>query len=252
MFRTKLGKGLILSLSLTVLFSTATFAEEAESQEVKIQIEQVAGETKAIPEPAPDSSVSNEVRTAVPVSVEEVPVRDGVSDAMYKKQIEVDVYLFEKHKDEIAAKGITVTHSVATNEFVEIGITPYSDEYAEFLYQALGKEQIKVVEGIPAVAYELSSPGSVGEGLTEEELMYTTGLPVDEELMSTTGLPVDENNVVLSQDDIKRTLSATAESAPASQGAAMSATVISIVAAAVLILLGGAVLFTRRMKAASK
>ena len=71
-----------------------------------------------------------------------------------KKQQEIDKYLFEEHKEELAQLGILVTHTAAMGDFVEIGITPYSEENAQYLYKALGQAEIKVVEGVQAVPLE--------------------------------------------------------------------------------------------------
>jgi hypothetical protein len=72
------------------------------------------------------------------------------SDAILEKQKEIDTYVFEEHSDEIAEKGITVTHTSPGENAVEIGITPYNEDNADYFYGIFGKEKVKVVEGIQA------------------------------------------------------------------------------------------------------
>lgn len=73
---------------------------------------------------------------------------------MLKKQKDIDEYLFEDHKDEIAAMGITVTHTAPMETYVEIGITPYSEESANYLYGIFGEDVVKIVEGEQAYPLE--------------------------------------------------------------------------------------------------
>lgn len=77
-----------------------------------------------------------------------------VDNKMYEKQAEIDKFLFEEHAKEIAERGFKITHTVALDHYIEIGITPYSDANADYLYEALGKDTIKVVEGDQAVIFK--------------------------------------------------------------------------------------------------
>lgn len=80
-----------------------------------------------------------------------------VSDELTKKQNEIDQYVFEKHAKDFADKGITVTNTGVMGDSVEIGITPYNEENAQYIYDIFGKENIKVVEGIQAVTLAADS-----------------------------------------------------------------------------------------------
>lgn len=73
------------------------------------------------------------------------------NQALLQKQREIDQYVFEQHKAEIEQHGFKVTHTGQTGEYVEVGITPYSEENATYLYGLFGKERVKVVEGQQAV-----------------------------------------------------------------------------------------------------
>jgi hypothetical protein len=75
----------------------------------------------------------------------------GISDVLLQKQQEIDKYVFEQHADELVNKGITVTNTGPVGDVVEIGITPYNEANADYLYGIFGKEMVKVVEGQQAV-----------------------------------------------------------------------------------------------------
>jgi hypothetical protein len=167
---------------------------------------------------------------------------DTVNEEMYKKQGEIDKYLFDEHKDEIAAKGITVTHTVAGKDFVEVGITPFSKENEDFIYKALGTEQVKVVEGTQAIAY------AAGSANGEEGLMYATGAPVDE--AKDGAVPTDAKTVSAPVD--AQLYTAAAGTASAQNSTTLSATAVSAIAAAILVLLAGIHYSARRLKAAKR
>ncbi|OPX44435.1 hypothetical protein CLHUN_17340 [Ruminiclostridium hungatei] len=113
------------------------------------------------------SSVSPDKAVSSPVMIDE---------AILKKQKEIDAYLFKEHAKEVEQKGITVTHTVPFEEFVEIGILPLTEENQEYLYGIFGKEQVRIVEGqkavimydgntvepAPGIAQQGSAPGAAG------------------------------------------------------------------------------------------
>ena len=236
MLNSKLVKGFVLGLGLTVMLSTAAFAEE-----------------NAV---APDMAVSTTASATAPQTIDVMPVKalGQASDAMYKKQSEIDKYLFEEHKDEMAKKGITVTHTVAGKDFVEVGITPFTKENEDFIYLALGRDQVKVVEGTLVLAYDAGAANG-GEGLmyatgvNDDELMYATGAPVEETEVD--GAPADDVKVVMAPTDAQ-IYTMTAETTSAKTSANLSVPTISAIAAAVLVLLGGILYSARRVRAAKR
>ena len=137
------------------------------------------------------SSVSPQKAAASPVIIKE---------EILKKQKEIDAYLFKEHAKEVEQKGITVTHTVPFEDFVEIGILPLTDENEEYLYGIFGKEQVRIVEGqkavimydgentiepAPGIAQQGSAPGSPG-------LAPDTGIAADAEREISKGAAVDE------------------------------------------------------------
>lgn len=78
-----------------------------------------------------------------------------IDSRLLQKQAEIDKYVFEDHAKEIEAKGFKITHTGPMGEYVEIGITPYSEENAKFLYDIFGEDMVKVVEGQQAVLMDV-------------------------------------------------------------------------------------------------
>lgn len=248
MFRSKIVKGFVMGLGLAMALSTAAFAEKVPDEELKIQITSIGEATEALP---PDAPVSSNGQTILPEpgsdaavsglagagtngssgSIEPAMAADAVKKEMYDKQLEADRYLFADHAEEMAAKGITVTHTSATNEYVEIGITPFNEENAEFIYQALGRDQVKVVEGVQAVAVDI---GLAADGAEVYEAQLYSGEA------NTVSAPVDDQRVYMTAN----TVSAPPESTN-------STGVMAAIAAAV-VLLGGTLLVSRRVKTAKR
>jgi hypothetical protein len=79
------------------------------------------------------------------------------TNVMIEKQKEIDHFIFEEKKDEIAQKGITVTTTTPLENQVEIGITPFTVENANYFYKAFGKDVVKVVEGAQNVTMKVNN-----------------------------------------------------------------------------------------------
>lgn len=109
----------------------------------------------------------------------EVKTSDS-ENAMMEKQKEVDKNLFEKHLKEIEKKGFTVTHTAPLKDYVEIGISPFTKENADYIYSIVGKDEIKVVEGQQAQLMENAVTTAAVEtkdeskSLSSNSLLYLT------------------------------------------------------------------------------
>ena len=121
---------------------------------------------------APDTPVSIQVQQA---NTGNQLISD---DILTNKQKEIDQYVFEKHAKEFADKGITVTNTgVAVDGYVEVGITPFTEENAKYIYDIFGKNLVKVVEGVQAT--------TLGSGDTMPEMTFQiTGGPADSTVVS--------------------------------------------------------------------
>ncbi len=89
-------------------------------------------------------------------------------EVLYAKQAEIDRYLFTDHAKEIEEKGIFINYTGVNVDVIEIGISPFTDENANYLYDIFGKDGIKVVEFDESVIYMTSGP--VDDTVTSEVL----------------------------------------------------------------------------------
>jgi LPXTG-motif cell wall-anchored protein len=99
---------------------------------------------------------------------------------MYEAQAEIDKLLFEQnYAEDLSEKGISVTHTGTVDDYVEVGITPYTPENADLVIKLLGKDNVKVVEGIQAVTlqYNPDSPESIdpAELADDSQIVTVTG-----------------------------------------------------------------------------
>jgi LPXTG-motif cell wall-anchored protein len=111
-----------------------------------------------------------------PVSIQITAVDEG----MYEAQAEIDKLLFEQnYAEDLSEKGISVTHTGTVDDYVEVGITPYTPENADLVIKLLGKDNVKVVEGIQAVTlqYNPDSPESIdpAELADDSQIVTVTG-----------------------------------------------------------------------------
>ena len=91
---------------------------------------------------APDSAVSSSWHLA-----------SAAEDRLTNKQAEIDEYVAGAGQEELSAQGFTVTHTGVVGDKVEVGITPYNEQHAEFLYAKFGRDIVQVVEGEQAILY---------------------------------------------------------------------------------------------------
>ncbi len=79
-------------------------------------------------------------------------------EALYAKQSEIDKILLKDHVRDIELKGFMVNTTGVIDDVIEIGISPYSEENAAYIYELVGKEDVKVVEFDMSVIYQTSAP----------------------------------------------------------------------------------------------
>ena len=104
----------------------------------------------------------------------------AVDEAMYEAQAEIDKLLFEQnYAKDLSEKGISVTHTGTFDDYVEVGITPYTPENADVVIKLLGKDNVKVVEGIQAVTLQYNPDNS--------ESVDPAELADDSQIVTTTG-----------------------------------------------------------------
>lgn len=73
--------------------------------------------------------------------------------ALSTLQGEVDKVLLKEKAKEIEKLGFMVNYTSVVDDGIEIGISPYSEDNANYIYKLVGKDGIKVVEFDQAVIY---------------------------------------------------------------------------------------------------
>lgn len=243
MIRSKFAKAFILGMCITVFSTTAILAADTGGgQSDAFQGQQADIMTTAAGSPgsiAPSSTLSEEIRKKqseidkYPDGSVSSPIMDipDVNKDVLQKQSEIDQYLFEQHKDEIAEKGFMVTHTSPTYNYVEIGITPYNEANAEFLYKLFGKDMVKVVEGQQAT------------------LMTAAAGAADIAVAN----PEADNKILSAQNDKAELYTTTSVAKDSRESSGMSLPLlITLVVAGAVIALGGTVFVIHRRKVAVK
>jgi hypothetical protein len=190
------------------------------------------------------------------------------TNALYAKQGEIDKLLFEANAKEIERLGFMVNYTSMVEDYIEIGISPYNDDNANYIYELVGKDGVKVIEFDQSVLYASGAAPdtAAGEVVTDAEVIMdkedTSADPdqvvtsddagVDDkevqiQIESTTAEAYGEEKVYKNTsaevDDV-RTIAAT--DANEKDDVSTPIIVLSIVGGAAL--LGGAVLLTSKKK----
>ena len=105
-------------------------------------------------------------------------------------QSKIDQYVFVDHVQEITQAGFKVTNTGPMGEYVEVGISPYSEENAKFFYDLFGTDKVKVVEGVQAYPLPMSEIIPIMEKLK-------VGIQVDGEVLQLDVEPIIENDRTL-------------------------------------------------------
>jgi len=203
------------------------------------------------------------------------------SDALITRQGEIDKLLFEANAKTIEKMGFMVNYTGVVDDHIEIGISPFNDDNANFIYDVVGKDDVKVVEMDQSILYASGAATDVASNdavASPDTKMYkgdAAGTAEDADLAATSGLAEDNDKEVQIQiestdtakddavvqdkaatdekiymttsakDDGIRTISAPAE-APKEEGVATPVVVLAVVGGVALI--GGTVLLSNKKK----
>ena len=74
-------------------------------------------------------------------------------DILTKRQDEINILVFNDYAREIEEKGFQIIYTGVGDGYVEVGINPFNEDNADYLYEILGNDQIKVVESDEVVLY---------------------------------------------------------------------------------------------------
>jgi hypothetical protein len=121
-------------------------------------------------------------------------------------QKEIDQYLLVDHVKEIEDKGFMINYTSPMDSYVEIGISPFSDENANYLYELFGKDKVKVVEFDQSVLYAsgVADPAVVDDAIVDgqptKEDIYTTMENTAEPVVNADGTVVTPEDKVYKGD----------------------------------------------------
>lgn len=161
----------------------------------------------------------------------------ATDDELYSKQAEIDKILFEEYSEELKEKEIFITHTGVADDYIEVGITPYTPENAEYVSGLVGNDGIKVVEGTQAVTLQYS-PESNESGVDPAELAD------DSQIVTVDGDFGEDNGAANSPPESEQVSDAKLISAPINQEKGISPVVIAARAAFAVVF--GAVLFRKK------
>ncbi len=194
------------------------------------------------------------------------------SNELTSKQSEIDKLLFEANAKSIEKQGFMVNYTGVVNDYVEIGISPYSDENANFIYDIVGKDKVKVVEMDQSILYAsgvaadtaqpdaavtddvLADKDTVAETAEDANLAATSGLAEDDN--KEVQIQIESTDAAASEEKVYKTTSANEEDirtisvpvdAPKEDGVSTPVIVLAVAGGAALI--GGAVLLSSKKKA---
>jgi len=193
-------------------------------------------------------------RPAYPGSGSEVEIQPAeiepaaVSPEIIEKQREIDTYLFKEHRNEIERMGFTVVYTASTLDGVEIGITPFKQEYADYLYSLFGQDRIRVVEGQQAVPY-VPEPIPPDQAAARD-IMVDPDTPVSATAVDLPGVVDDSVALETGTQNSEKTAKAEALVNVTAQEDSQSASSISplIYGAVAVVVIGGVSLAVRKLK----
>jgi hypothetical protein len=182
--------------------------------------------------------------------------------ALYAVQAEIDKVLFENNAKEIERLGFMVNYTGVVEDYIEIGISPYNEDNANYIYELVGKDGIKVVEFDQSILYatgvapdaaadEVDPEIAVDEVVTDAEVIMDNGdIAEDADLATTSGqAEADDKEVQIQIESIageeKVYKTAYAEEDLADKEG-VSTPIIALAVAGGAALIGGAVLLSKK------
>ncbi len=190
---------------------------------------------------------------------------------LYDKQKEIDKILFEGHAKDIEKMGFIVSSTGVVDNAVEISISPYEEKFADYIYELVGKDGIKVTEMDQSILYAtgVAADQPATQDATDAEVVKdkdAVAAAEDADLADNTGAAVDDGKMEIQiesagnlddksagageiktvstpvSDDIRTVSSAE------TQKDNVSAPMIILVIAGAAVLIGGALILSARKK----
>jgi len=120
------------------------------------------------------------------------------TNVLMKRQDEINYLVFSDHARDIEKKGFLIIYTGVADGYVEVGISPFSQENVDFLYEIIGNDQVKVVESDEVVLYTgaaieepvIDSAGDADDDAPDRVIM-DTGLDTPVSSTDNPGLAAD-------------------------------------------------------------
>lgn len=190
------------------------------------------------------------------------------SDELTEKQQKIDKILFEDKAKEIEKRGFMVNYTGVVEDIVEIGISPYSEDNAAFLYDLIGKDKVKVVEMDQSIIYAtgVAPDAAAADGETDAEVIMYNDAAEDGDLAADdTGAEDADKEVQIQiestdaakdtaagEEKVYKTTSANTEGEKAvvtsQETEEKNGVMVPVIAIAAAGLVGGAILITNKKK----
>ncbi len=95
--------------------------------------------------------VEGELATIMPMMARDLPLRLepeelGYSEEVMKIQIALDEYMLKDNGAFFTDKDFKIYRTLPNEDYLEVGIYPYSDANADVIYEIVGKDSVRVVE----------------------------------------------------------------------------------------------------------
>lgn len=204
------------------------------------------------------------VKVAPAVGTEKISLK---LQELYDRQEEIDKILFEEHTKDIEEMGFIISSTGVNEDAIEISITPYEEKFADYIYELVGKDGIKVTEMDQSILYATGvapdqAVADTGEAEVVMDQEATTA--VDADLADNSGVAVEDEKLEIQIEsanspedeaiDEVKTVSAPVNdeirtlSIAADEKEGVSAPVIILLIAGVAVLVGGTVILSLRKK----
>ena len=170
---------------------------------------------------------------------------------LYNKQKEVDRVLFEEHAKDIEGMGFIVSSTGVMENAVEISISPYEEKFADYIYELVGKDGIKVTEMDESMLYASGAAEDqpVADVVNDAEVIMdkAVGEAKDADLADNSGVTDKDEKMEIQVESISN-LDDKGIDSGVTQKDNVSAPIIILTIAVIAALVGGSLILSMRKK----
>lgn len=247
MSKSKLFKGIMMGVCVSLLSTSAAFAAEIGGGQSSAEGRMPLIEDKGIIEIVEASTLERKI--------------PELNDAVLLKQKEIDQFVFVDQVNKISEMGFKVIYTAPSDKVVEIGITPYKEEFANYLYEALGKDEIVVVNSEDVMLYTTMAADNAADipVSSEDDGRYVgDDLVLGEGEMGIVSIDLDEvdqeaadkmaESGIVENPDIRKTSFEVTNADENKENKNSPVMLVVVLAGGALLVTGGAMLTKKRVK----